>query len=89
MAKPKASLTAALAQKQAPATVAPAPELAPAPTAKPPKADDGTIKTSLVIERDDLAELKALALKRRVTVNDVVVEAIKNHLALNGRRTAA
>ena len=38
---------------------------------------------------DYLAELKALALKRRVTVNDLIVEAIENHLALNGRRTAA
>jgi hypothetical protein len=51
--------------------------------------DDGSIKTSLVIQRDDLAELKALALKRRVTVNDLILEFIANGLALNGRRTAA
>jgi NRPS condensation-like uncharacterized protein len=57
--------------------------------AKPPKVDDGNIKTSLIIQRDDLAELKALALKRRASVNDVVVEAIHNLLALNGRKTAA
>lgn len=87
MAKPKASLTAALAQKPAPATAEPA--AAPAPIAKPSKADDGTIKTSLVIKRDYLAELKTLALKRRVTVNDLILEAIENHLALNGRSPAA
>jgi NRPS condensation-like uncharacterized protein len=51
--------------------------------------DDGTIKTSLTIKRDDLAELKTLALKRRVTVNDLILEFIANGLELNGRRTAA
>jgi NRPS condensation-like uncharacterized protein len=87
MAKPKASLTAALAQKH-PSPPAAA-EPAPAPKTQPPKVDDGSIKTSLVIQRDDLAELKALALKRRVTVNDLILEFIANGLALNGRRTAA
>ena len=85
MAKPKPTLTAALAQKPQVAVAEPA----PAPPATPSKVDDGNIKTSLTIKRDDLAELKALALKRRVTVNDLIVEAIGNHLALNGRRTAA
>jgi len=33
--------------------------------------------------------LKTLALKRRVTVNDLILEAIENHLALNGRSPAA
>jgi NRPS condensation-like uncharacterized protein len=64
-------------------------EPAPAPKAKPFKVDDGSIKTSLTIKRDDLAELKALALKRRVTVNDLILEFIANGLELNGRRTAA
>ncbi len=50
--------------------------------------DDGNIKTSLVIKRDDLAELKTLALKRRVTVNDLILEFIADGLALNGRRAA-
>jgi len=61
----------------------------PAPAAKPLKADDGSIKTSLTIKRDTLAALKALALQRRATVNDVILEAIDNLLALNGRRPAA
>ena len=86
MAKAKASLTAALAQKPQAVALEPAP--AP-PVAKPPKVDDGSIKTSLTIKRDDLAELKALALKRRVTVNDVILEFIANGLALNGRKSAA
>jgi len=88
MAKPKASLAAALAQKPAPAAPAAGPPPAPA-AARPAKADDGNIKTSLVLKRDDLAELKVLALKRRVTVNDLIQEAVHNLLALNGRRTAA
>jgi hypothetical protein len=36
-----------------------------------------------------LADLKSLAVLRRCSVNDVIVEAIENHLALNGRRSAA
>jgi hypothetical protein len=39
------------------------------------------------VVRDDLAELKALALKRHV--NDLILEFIANGLALNGRRAAA
>jgi hypothetical protein len=45
--------------------------------------------TSLRIRPEVLAELKLLALQRRVRVNDVILEAIENHLALNGRRAAA
>jgi NRPS condensation-like uncharacterized protein len=66
-------------------------ETAPQPTrpANPPKVDDGNIKTSLTIKREELAELKALALKRRATVNDLILEFIADGLALNGRKTAA
>jgi hypothetical protein len=63
-------------------------EPAAAPAAKPPKGDDGSITTSLKIQRDVLAELKVLALHRRCRVNDVILEAINNHLALHGRRAA-
>jgi hypothetical protein len=45
--------------------------------------------TSLRIRPELLSELKVLAVQRRCRVNDVVVEAIENLLALNGRRTAA
>ena len=84
MAKPKASLAAAMAQKQ-PAAVEPV----PTSKAKPPKVDDGKMTTSLRIRPELLSELKVLAVQRRCRVNDVVVEAIENLLALNGRKTAA
>jgi hypothetical protein len=51
--------------------------------------DDGKMTTSLRIRPEVLAELKLLALQRRIRVNDVILEAIENHLALNGRRAAA
>jgi hypothetical protein len=85
MAKPKASLTAALAQKEpSPAAAVPA----PAPTTKRPKTDNGKLVTSLHIKPELMVELKVLAVQRRCRVNDVVVEAIENLLALNGRRAA-
>lgn len=83
MAKPKASLTAALAQKQ---PVAAAAERAPAAM---PKVDDGKITSSLRMSPHLWSELKVLAVQRRCRVNDLIVEAIENHLALNGRKTAA
>ena len=79
---------AALAQTAAPLPAAVA-EPAAVLAAKPPKADDGNITISLKTPRDLLKELKSLAIDRRVRVNDVVLEAIVNHLALNGRKTAA
>jgi hypothetical protein len=44
--------------------------------------------TSLRIRPAMLAELKMLALEKRVRVNDVILEAIDNHLALHGRHAA-
>jgi hypothetical protein len=85
MAKPKASLTAALAQKHPPP---PAAEPAPA-SPKRSKVDDGKLVTSLYLRAELMTELKILAVQRRCRVNDVVVEAIENLLELNGRRTAA
>jgi hypothetical protein len=67
----------------------PQPEPAPQLAAKPIKVDDGKMTTSLRIKPELLAELKLLALRRRVRVNDVILEAIENHLALHGRRDAA
>ena len=43
------------------------------------------IVTSLHIEPDLLVALKALAVHERRRVNEVVVEAIRNHLALKGQ----
>lgn len=45
--------------------------------------------TSLRIRPEILGELKVLALQKRVRVNDVILEAIENYLALHGRRDAA
>ena len=87
MAKPKPSLTAALAQKQPPPVAAAEP--APASRAKPPKVDEGTITTSLRIKRELLADLKGLALQRRCSVNDLLVQGAEDILALNGRKSAA
>ena len=61
----------------------------PSPVTKQAKGDDGKMTTSLRIKPDLLAELKVLAVQRRCRVNDVILEAIENHLALNGRRAAA
>jgi hypothetical protein len=80
MAKP--TLETVLAKK-----VAPAPEPAPPPAAKA-KSGDGKMTTSLRIKPEVLAELKLLALQKRVRVNDVILEAIENHLAMHGRRAA-
>jgi hypothetical protein len=65
----------------------PAPEPAPQQAAKA-KLDDGKMTTSLRIRPAMLAELKMLALQKRVRVNDVILEAIENHLAVHGRRAA-
>ena len=80
----KPTLEAALAKK-----VPVQGEPAPPPAAKPGRADDGKMTTSLRIKPDLLAELKVLAVQQRVRVNDVVLQAIENHLALHGRRNAA
>jgi hypothetical protein len=52
-------------------------------------ADDGKVTTSLRIRPEVLSELKVLAVQRRCRVNDLILEAIDNYLALNGRRNAA
>jgi hypothetical protein len=51
--------------------------------------DSDKVVTSLHLKADLMADLKLLALQRRRRVNDMVVEAIENLLALNGRRPAA
>ena len=86
MVKPRASLTAALAQKTSPP---PAADPAAVPAAKPPKADDGKITSSLRMSPHLWSELKVLAVQRRCRVNDLIVEGVENLLALNGRKTAA
>jgi hypothetical protein len=46
------------------------------------------LATSLRIEPEMLLQLKALALQKRIRVNDLILEAIENYLALHGKRAA-
>jgi hypothetical protein len=81
----KRSLQSALARKE------PAPPLeltSPAPE-KPAKAPDTRVVTSVRMEPDLMIGLKALAVRERTRVNDLIVEAIKNLLALKGQGRAA
>jgi hypothetical protein len=80
----KPTLETVLAKK----APAPAPEPAPQPAAKA-KPDDGKMTTSLRIRPEMLTELKILAMQKRVRVNDVILEAIRNHLAVHGRGDTA
>ena len=60
------------------------PEPEPQPVA-PAKArhEDGKMTTSLRIEPDKLGRLKMLALRRRVRVNDLILQAIDDYLAVH------
>jgi hypothetical protein len=44
--------------------------------------------TSLRLAPELLAALKVLAVRERSRVNDVIIEAIRNHLALKGQPVA-
>jgi hypothetical protein len=77
----KATLQTVLAQKNAPQQ-----EPQQAPPAKT-KRDDGKMTTSLRIEPEKLGRLKMLALRQRVRVNDIIIQAIDNHLAMHEGET--
>ena len=79
MKKPP-SLSDALAQKQ-PASPPPASTPEPAPAAK---AKDGRITTTLRIEPERLEALKIVAAKKRMKVNDLLLEGADHVLALYG-----
>ena len=72
----------ALARKDQPQAVA-SPEPAAAPPASAIKATDSRIATTLRIEPERLEALKILAAKRRVRVNDLILEGVDHVLALN------
>jgi hypothetical protein len=61
---------------------------APAATGSEARGRRRQMTTSLRIQPELLAELKLLALQKRVRVNDVILEAIRNHLAMHGRHAA-
>lgn len=79
----KPSLSDALAQKQSPAPQSV--ELAPILTVAP-KGKDGRVTTTLRIEPSWLEALKIIAAKRRVRVNDLLLEGAAHVLALNGQK---
>jgi len=79
----KPSLLDALAQKQSPAPQSV--ESAPTPVAAL-KAKDGRVTTTLRIEPSWLEALKIVAAKRRVKVNDLLLEGAAHVLALNGQK---
>ena len=79
----KPSLSDALAQKHSPAPQSVEPALA---STAAPKAKDGRVTTTLRIEPSWLEALKIVAAKRRVKVNDLLLEGAGHVLALNGQK---
>jgi hypothetical protein len=55
----------------------------PLPAVGKVKADDGKLTTSLRVDAAKLEVLKIIALRKRVRVNDLVVEGIDHVIALN------
>ena len=79
----KPSLSDALAQKQSPAPQSV--ETMPTPGTVP-KGKDGRVTTTLRIDPGWLEALKIVAAKRRVKVNDLLLEGAAHVLALNGQK---
>ena len=67
------------------------PEPPPPPPAaeRPSKVADTRVVTSVRMDPDLMIGLKSLAVRERTRVNDLIVEAIKNLLALKGHGRAA
>jgi hypothetical protein len=82
----KRSLQSALARKEEPAP--PPLELTPPVPAEKPRPPDTRVVTSLRMDPELMIGLKSLAVRERVRVNDVIVEAIRNHLVMKGQRAA-
>jgi hypothetical protein len=76
----KPSLSDALAKKDHPPVLSVVPETVVAPT---PKQNDGRMATTIRIEPERLEALKILAAKRRVRVNDLLLEGVNHVLALH------
>jgi hypothetical protein len=79
----KTSLASALAAKEPPAV--PAATQPPAPPASP-KLTDARTATTLRIEPERLEELKIIAARRRVKVNDLILEGVAHVLALHSTK---
>lgn len=59
------------------------PEPEPQPAPAKARHEDGKMTTSLRIEPEKLGRLKMLALRRRVRVNDIILHAIDDYLAVH------
>jgi len=80
----KPTLTDALAKK------APEPEPAPVPVeARPVRLTDQRINTTLRIEPDKLEKLKIIAARKRIRVNDLLLEGVDHVLGLHAISAAA
>jgi hypothetical protein len=77
----KPSLTDALATK------APTPAPAPPATEAPGKAADAKVATTLRILPSDLESLKIMAARRRVKVNDLILDGVRHVLALHAPKS--
>ena len=75
----KPTLDTVLARKPGPES---APEPTPAQSVKR-KVDDGKMTTSLRIDPAKLEALKIIAFRKRVRVNDLVLQGIDHVIALN------
>jgi hypothetical protein len=76
----KPSLSDALAKKDFPSALSVVPETVAGPAPKP---NDGRMATTIRIEPERLEALKILAAKRRVRVNDLLLEGVSHVLALH------
>jgi hypothetical protein len=80
----KPSLTEALTPKPAPVAT-----VQSAPPTKAPRLTDQRINTTLRIEPELLEELKIIAARRRVRVNDLLLDGVRHVLALHRQQSAA
>jgi len=79
----KPTLTDALAKK------APDPEPVPVAEVRPVRLTDQRINTTLRIEPDKLEKLKIIAARKRIRVNDLLLEGVDHVLGLHAISAAA
>ena len=77
----KPSLTDALATKTQPAPPSPTPAAEPA---EPPPPKPEVIATTIRIDPDRLEKLKVIAHRRRIRVNELLLEGVDHIIALHG-----
>jgi hypothetical protein len=83
----KPSLKDSLTRK--PDAAAPAAPPAPSPEARPERLTDRRINTTLRLEPEKLERLKIIAARKRIRVNDLLLEGVDHVLALYSLGTAA